>query len=236
MRLVFPLLINIVLAPVAFAGRDAPPDFPALIRDLDKPEERCLRKQLDVAHVYFIENRDALDDYARPWFAALIKEMSRLADQGDAEWQWRLGAEYLRGGLVPHDDAKALALYVKAARQDFPEAYVAIGNYYKHADGLARSIQFMRVGAMLGSGEACYEMAFLYGPNCLMKENWTEEYAWSLLAQRRGLALRKSAFSRKPMVLDSDGQARAQNIELELDRLRFSMNWQQCLEDVKPVD
>ena len=229
------LTIFCPLRSLVVAGQDDAPDFLMLIRELNNPG-RPLEAQLDLADQFFCETRDQTDERLQPWFAALIQEMSRLAEQGDAKWQVRLGNEYLGGYRVPRNEEKALACYIRAARNDYPGAYVSIGDYYGNRNRHSEALRFWRIAAMLGSADACCMISMMYGPHAKLGTSWKDEYAWCLLAQRRGIPLRVTPMSGKLIGPDPDGQARAQEIELELDNMRFQRNWQQYLNDVKAIE
>lgn len=57
-------------------------------------------------------------------------EVRKLADQGDADAQWRLGVLYHDGEGVPKDDRQAVQWFQRAAEQGYVRAQSTLGAYY----------------------------------------------------------------------------------------------------------
>ncbi len=92
-----------------------------------------------ISYAGFDDGESAYDkgDYAKAY-----KEFKKLADQGDAEAQSRLGEMYANGQGVPQDYAKAVKWYRKAAEQGYDEAQFELG--WAYADGNAVPQDFIQ--------------------------------------------------------------------------------------------
>jgi TPR repeat protein len=60
----------------------------------------------------------------------------KAADQGDANAQYFVGADYKFGRGVPKDDAQAVVWYRKAAQQGEENAEIWLGESYIHGIGV----------------------------------------------------------------------------------------------------
>ena len=61
---------------------------------------------------------------------ATPEELGKMASQGDAEAQWRLGALYRDGDGVRQSDAEAVEWFQRAAEQKYVPALSALGSQY----------------------------------------------------------------------------------------------------------
>jgi uncharacterized protein len=75
----------------------------------------------------------AIHAYERRDFATALKEWQSLADKGDPEAEFRLGAMYEKGEGVKADPSQAAKWYRKSADQGYAKAQYALGKTY--ADG-----------------------------------------------------------------------------------------------------
>ena len=65
----------------------------------------------------------------------------KLAEQGDAKAQHRLGLIYFLGQGVPKDDAEGLKWFRKAADQGLADAQAMLGAYYREHKEWAEAIK-----------------------------------------------------------------------------------------------
>lgn len=72
--------------------------------------------------------------------AADFNQTQRLANQGDASAQFKLGVMYDEGESVHQDSVKAFEWYEKAANQGIAEAQFNLGNAYYKGEGLRQNI------------------------------------------------------------------------------------------------
>ena len=74
--------------------------------------------------------------YQRNDYAAALSYWQPLADQGDANAQFRVGALYAFGLGVPEDRAKSIAWLQKAAEQRNVDAQFVLGVRYRDGEGV----------------------------------------------------------------------------------------------------
>ncbi len=67
-----------------------------------------------------------------------MKELRRLADQGDAQAQFELGVRYAHGYGVSRDDQEAAKWYRLAAEQGDADAQHALGVMYDEGRGVPK--------------------------------------------------------------------------------------------------
>ncbi len=65
-----------------------------------------------------------------------LPDLRKMAAQGDAEAQWRLGMLYLNGDGVQQNDAEAAQWFLRAADQSYVPALTALGSQYWAGRGL----------------------------------------------------------------------------------------------------
>lgn len=65
-----------------------------------------------------------------------VAELQKLADSGDPAAQNELGVRYRLGDGVDKDPAKAIPLFLKAAKQGYTKAYFNLGAGYYNGDGV----------------------------------------------------------------------------------------------------
>src|SRR5689334_3507377 len=80
--------------------------------------------------------QEGIDAYTRKDYATAIKEFKPLANSGDAEAQFYLGAMYDTGLEVPKSDQEAIAWYRKAAVQRNAKAQYNLGVIYERGLGV----------------------------------------------------------------------------------------------------
>jgi TPR repeat protein len=69
-----------------------------------------------------------------------LGELRSVADQGDAEAQYLMGIRYHSGEGVPHDDAKAVEWFERAAEQGQVDAQSLLGAYYWAGRGVPANL------------------------------------------------------------------------------------------------
>jgi len=66
--------------------------------------------------------------------------LRKLADRGDADAQWQMGARYHNGEGVPRDDAQAMQWFLRAAEQGHVIAQATLGAYYWAGRGVPQDL------------------------------------------------------------------------------------------------
>ena len=79
---------------------------------------------------------DAFSAHKRGDYATALREFRVLAEQGDADAQFNLGAMYYNGYGVPQDDVQAANWYRKAAEQGIARAQFNLGVLYGTGQGV----------------------------------------------------------------------------------------------------
>ena len=101
------------------------------------------------------------DDYETP-----LREMKLLAQQGDAEAQYNLGAMYDEGQGVPQSDTEAAQWFRKAAERGLAEAQYNLGIGYRDGQGVAQdygeAVMWHRKAAKQGDADALYNLGVMY--------------------------------------------------------------------------
>ena len=77
-----------------------------------------------------------LDAYDRGDYETALKEWQLLAEQGDGDAQYYLGAMYHEGQGVPQDDQEAVKWYRLAAEQGDAKAQFNLGVMYANGQGV----------------------------------------------------------------------------------------------------
>lgn len=113
---------------------------------------------------------DGKTAYERGDYATALGLWLRLANQGNADAQYRVGNMYADGQGVPQDYAEAVKWYRKAADQGNADAQNALGDWYEYGWGApwgvpkdkAEAVKWYRRAAAQGNEWAQYHLATLY--------------------------------------------------------------------------
>jgi TPR repeat protein len=114
-------------------------------------------------HGYF-KNPEAA--YERGDYGTAFHFIRPLAEQGDAEAQYKLGTMYANGLFVPKNDTEAIKWYRKAADQGIPGAQLNLGSMYYSGRGVpqdyAEVVKWFRKAADQGNATAQNNLGALY--------------------------------------------------------------------------
>ena len=93
-------------------------------------------------------------------------DLMRLAKQGDAEAQKKLGVMYDLGEGVPDDDKAAVKWYTLAAEQGSAKAQRKLGVMYDHGEGVPEddkaAVKWYALAAEQGLAQAQYNLGVMY--------------------------------------------------------------------------
>ncbi|RYE68509.1 MAG: sel1 repeat family protein, partial [Oxalobacteraceae bacterium] len=78
----------------------------------------------------------AMQAYAEEEYATAFPLLSRFAQQGDAEAQYRLGLMHINGEGTPQDTRRAVRLLTRAADQNNASAQLTLGVLYQNGWGV----------------------------------------------------------------------------------------------------
>ncbi len=124
--------------------------------------------------------------------AARSLELARESSQkGSRYGQYALGRLYVSGvGGVARDHAQALALYRRAAAQNFDGAQIFLGTMYHEGLGVAEThseaLRWYQLAATKGHPEALFNVAYCHWRGLGVGENKAEATRWYNSAQAAG--------------------------------------------------
>jgi TPR repeat protein len=108
--------------------------------------------------------------------------VTRAAQAGDRNAQYRLGEMYDLGQGVAQDYRQAVAWYRRAAEQNYAPAQFALAEMYKNGDGVARDLQqairWYRRASDNGSAPAQLLLGVLYESGTGVKADASEAARW----------------------------------------------------------
>jgi TPR repeat protein len=129
---------------------------------------------------------------ARADWATALKELTPLAEAGNAAAQYNLGSMYRRGDGVPVDYSSARQWFEKAAAQELPEAELALGDLYARGQGVMKSLptaaDWYRKAAQHGNARAMNNLGAMAANGDGMKADPAEALTWFTAAANKGLS------------------------------------------------
>ena len=136
---------------------------------------------------------DAVAAYRSGDYAAALRVWRRLAEQGDADAQFRLGVMYESGQGMLRNDAEAISWYRKAAEQDDAVAQFNLGVMY--AKGVspnhAEAALWYRRAADYGLAGAQFNLGMMYGGGEGVPQDYVQAHMWLNLSASQLPALGK---------------------------------------------
>jgi TPR repeat protein len=128
--------------------------------------------------------------HARGDYAAALRELRPLVEQGYPSAQFGLGTMYQKGKGVPENDAEAVKWYRLAAEQGYAPAQYNLGLMYANGRGVpkddAEAVKWFRLAAEQGKADAQYNLGVLYGKGEGVPGNDAEAVKWYRLAAEQG--------------------------------------------------
>lgn len=125
-------------------------------------------------------------------FATAIAEWLPLAEAGDPEAQFNLGAVYESGLGVAADPNKAMGWYAQAAGQGHPRAQYNLGVMYAEGRGVerndVRAATWMREAARQDHAKAQYNLGVLYQTGRGLPKDQNLARFWFMRAAANGIA------------------------------------------------
>ncbi len=95
-----------------------------------------------------------------------IEKVKKLAEQGDADAQFKLGEMYIDGKSVAENKEKAFYWWKKSAEQGVSDAFFNIGKMYFLGEGTQKNIEkglyWLKKGAEQGDGLAQSMLGYIY--------------------------------------------------------------------------
>jgi uncharacterized protein len=125
-------------------------------------------------------------------YAAALRLIRPLANQGEASGQNTLGVMYFYGDGVPQDYAEAVKWYRKAADQGEAGAQSNLAGMYEDGDGVpqnyAEALKWYRLAADQGNAVAQSNLGLMYSNGNGVAQNNAEAVKWYRLAADQGEA------------------------------------------------
>lgn len=127
---------------------------------------------------------------ARKDYATAAKEYRPLAEQGNAEAQYRIGRMYEFGNFYPQDKAQGIAWVRKAADQGHVDAEQELGVVYATGDGApeddAQAVAWFRKAAEHGDATAQYNLGLMYAKGAGVEKDYAQAFDWWRKAATQG--------------------------------------------------
>ena len=153
--------------------------------------------------------------YDQAEYATALKDLTPLAEQGNADAQALLGTMYFKGQGVPKDFRLALKWYQAAADQGNPQGQFQIGAAYLNGIGVAKdgaqALKWLRLSADQGNSDAQLFLGLAYRNLHDVPNDFVQAYMWLHLAALAGdpLAPRQRDDLQRVMTPDQIAKARA---------------------------
>ncbi len=130
--------------------------------------------------------RDAQAAYDRGRYAFALEVWQPLAEQGNPDAQAGLGALYLNGLGVAHDEAVATAWFRKAAEQGHANAQFNLASLHYARKEYAPAASWYRRSAEQGNALAQIRLARLYAEGLGLARDPVQAFKWFAIAIVRG--------------------------------------------------
>ena len=142
---------------------------------------------------------EGLAAYDKAEYATAQKELTPLAEKGNAQAQYRLGKMANLGQGVPPNKMEGAKWIQMAAQQGLAEAQGALGYLYLVGEGVLQNtdsaVEWTRKAAEQGDATAQFNLSTMYSEKFGIKKNLTESLKW----------LRKAADQRHVQAMNTLG-------------------------------
>ncbi len=138
------------------------------------------------------ESQEMLDQ-ANRWYESERYSVAgelykKLAREGNAEAQRKLGIIYLNGLGTKKNFPKAIKLLKSAAVQGDVEAMTSLGDYYMEQNDFENALKNYQTGAMRGDPNAMYKVGIIYYDGKGVSPNYKLAMDWFLKASENNHA------------------------------------------------
>lgn len=142
---------------------------------------------------------EGLAAYDKAEYATARKELTPLAEQGNAKAQYRLGQIFNLGAGLPPNKMEAAKWIQMAAKQGLAEAQGALGYLYLVGEGVSQNndsaVEWTRKAAEQGDATAQFNLSTMHSEQFGIKKNPAESLKW----------LRKAADQRHVQAMNTLG-------------------------------
>src|SRR3989454_12465104 len=154
--------------------------------------------------------------YEQGDYATALKELTPLAEQGNAEAQVLLGLMHFEGQGVPRDPSQALKWYKAAAEQGNPEGQLQLGVMYLMGISVARNtpqaLKLLKLSADQGMRDAQVFLGLAYRNLRDAPRDFIQAYMWFHLAALQGDPLAPKQRDDLERLMTPDQVAKAQGL------------------------
>ena len=130
------------------------------------------------------------DAYGSGDYAAVLRELTLAAEQGDAHAQHNLGVMYENGEGVPQDDKTAVKWYTLAAEQGDAHAQHNLGVMYDDGAGVPQddktAVIWYTLAAEQGYAAAQSNLGVMYDDGEGVPQDYIRAHMWANLAASNG--------------------------------------------------
>lgn len=148
------------------------------------------------------------------------REITMLAESGDAEAQYSLAMMFDFGDTVPRDAEKAVYWLRKAAEQDLAVACYTLGIKYEFGSTVrqspTRAAYWYRRAALRGLPMAQFHLGLLYLPGSGLPPDPVQAHAWLSLAADHGYPEALANRDAADALLDKADRSRARDMAARL--------------------
>lgn len=134
--------------------------------------------------------KGAVEAYKHGDYAAALRELRPLAEQGHGDAQYGLGTMYKTGRGVAQDDVQAVSWFRRAADRGSAKGQFGLGNMYRTGRGVpqddAQAVYWYRKAADQGQVNAQHNLGQMYFNGYGVPRDYAESYFWWSLAAAAG--------------------------------------------------
>ncbi|WP_367849082.1 tetratricopeptide repeat protein [Rhodoferax sp. WC2427] len=126
--------------------------------------------------------QEGLAAYDKAEYSTALKELTPLAEKGNAQAQYRLGKIFNLGQGLPPDKKEAAKWFHMAAQQGLAEAQGALGYLCLVGEGVSQNsdlaLEWTRKAAQQGNATAQFNLSLMYGEAFGLHKNPVESKKW----------------------------------------------------------
>ena len=163
---------------------------------------------------------DAVAAHKKGDYATALRLLTPLAEQGNADAQYKLGGMYEQGQGVTKDEAEAVKWYRKAAEQNDAEAQCNLGLAYATGQGVARdeaeAVKWFRKAAEQNDALAQNNLGSMYARGQGVIKDPVQAHAWFTVARANGYEDAQKALARNEKGMTSKQKTEAAKLAREL--------------------
>ena len=126
--------------------------------------------------------QQAVTEYNAGHYSEVLRLLQPLAEQGDAEAQYKLGLMYANGQGVAQDYQQAFSWFQKSANQGYDVAQYKLGEIYEQGQGVTQDYQqaivWYQKAAVQGYDVAQYALGNMYRDGKGVVKDYQQAKMW----------------------------------------------------------